>query len=230
MPPLSHFRAFVTVLGKAGLCFDKTYIQSRTNFLHKSMNAEIENHIIVMLGVKPIGLVMTEKMLYIFFFLLTESREYSKFRKKLYHFRKGAELPESPILQKCLRDPTVSNRECWEITEYGISLTQKGRDKLKYLQRREGKIAEEFRRVYTAAGPLIIEYELERYIQFKHPNWCMNTLELYNQYMLAQGKQPATHLSESVLKMFQDADFINHLVKQTVLGSSLQVRKKLMKQ
>jgi hypothetical protein len=187
----------------------------------------VESHIIIFIGVATrhvkVPITVTEKLLYMSFFLMTD--EHKKLRTKVYHFRKGTTLPQSDVLMNSLRNPSYY-KDCWEITETGITLTAKGIDKFRYLMRHEKSIMESFINLINELGTFnIFTNELEAYIQLKYPQWVTKWVDAIDVAL----KNNPTVGREQMLKQLQSNDFINDTVKRAVFATAVESRNRLLK-
>lgn len=184
----------------------------------------MESHIILLLGAASRGnikqhITLDEKMVYILVFLMTE--DHKKLRTKLYHFKKGLELPESDVLKQCLRNPRMF-KDCWIITETGIELTEKGVDKFRQVIKYNKDILETFVGLLTEISTNKISiYELEKIVQLRYPNYITKYTDKIEQ---ALRTNPSLN-REQLLKELTNADYIHEQVSKAVFVNAVETRK-----
>lgn len=192
------------------------------------MNKTVESHIILLLGAatrnssgnnKRYLNIYSERLLYVIFFLMTE--DHKKLRTKLYYFKKGKEIPESDVLKNCLRNPRY-HKDCWEITETGITLTEKGIDRFRGLMRHNSEIMESFIAILSEIIMNNISLpELEKIVQLKHPNYATKYVDMIDMAVKANPKLNRDEL----LKQLQSSDYIHELVQKAIFVNMVETRK-----
>lgn len=188
------------------------------------MNKEIERHIILLLGMASRNpnpkdnLILNEKLLYMVFFLATDENKH--LRKKVYHFSKGIYLPDSPLIRDCLKNPGWY-KECWEITETGITLTKKGIEVFRKLITWYKEVAQSFSKTVNDIVKVgLSDNQLEHYIQLKYPLWVTKYVDSIEQALKANPQAS----QEQLLKILQDRDFISDTIKRAILSNSFTLK------
>jgi hypothetical protein len=140
------------------------------------MKQRIEQHIMVLLGNKPDGYVMTEQRLYMIMFLYEGKDEQGKCRINLFNFQKGMTLPYSDRLFRAFRNPQYI-KGCWISDERGCRLTEKGRRWFREAITRLNTTR--FKKLSAEYAEILLntegttDYELELVIQLKHYKWII---------------------------------------------------------
>lgn len=139
------------------------------------MKERIEEHLLLLLGNKPVGYFISEQRLYMLMFLNEGRDESGKYRNNLFHFQRGKELPYSDRLFRAFRNPRYF-KMCWVIDEHrGCYLTETGRKKFaemitKGKTKRFKNISVEYAEIFLKTQNTT-DYELEKIIQLKFFKW-----------------------------------------------------------
>ncbi len=194
------------------------------------MNKTVERDILILLGAatrntKPQDNVrMNEPVLYMIMFLAIYERPDLELQK-LYRFRKGESAPQSPILKDCLRNPHYY-RNCWEITEAGIALTEKGIITFRTLLGKHSPIFE----LYVGMVQQIVEFhisetEMETFIGLKYPDWVGK----YDVDSKMNSHPKTTTMTEAELREhIKSKEFIHETIKKVALTKSYEMKKKFL--
>jgi hypothetical protein len=202
------------------------------------MNKQYEQHIIILLGVSSrtpkLAKTISEKMLYMLFFLVTKQQqeEYGVIDRYNYKFRKGLTIPESPELRLSLRTPHFY-RDCYIITEAGIILTQsKGVPAFrKLISHPDNKHILEILEIFTRLIQEIVNYkiseiELEMFIQLKYPDLITKYADSIESVMKLHRLNPLSTDRTQLLKHLEEKDFISETIKRAALVQSFEMKSK----
>ena len=149
------------------------------------------------------------------------TEDHKKLRTKLYYFKKGLYLPESDVLRNCLKNPRYF-KECWNITETGIKLTDKGIEKFRSLMRHNKDIVESFTSLLMEMTTNNISiYELEYIVQLRYPNYVTKYVDKIDSAIKANPKLNR----EELLKQLQSSDFIHEQIAKAIFVNAVETRK-----